>query len=315
MSTSSSASLGSLRIQAQQRSDMENNPAVSVTEWNQYISQSYKELYDLLVAAYGNDYFSATTYQFTTNGSALYPLPDGSPTFLNSAGTTAVKFYKLLGVDLFVSGSPSGWISLLNFEFIERNKGTFPNVAATSYAGYTNLKYRLNGSNLQLKPLQSSGQLVQLWYVPAPTSLTFLLPCGLTVGSTTITLLDTTGLSVGMKVYGSGIVAGTTISSLTATTVVLLNASQTTDPTGMLYFWSDGALVEGVSGWEEFIVIDAAIKAQIKQENDFSGLAGQKQGIVQRIEAMSEGRDAGQAQHVSDVLSINSSGQGYGDLW
>ena len=42
MSTSSQASLGALRLQAQQRADMENNPAISTAEWNQYISQSYK---------------------------------------------------------------------------------------------------------------------------------------------------------------------------------------------------------------------------------------------------------------------------------
>lgn len=100
MSTSSQASLGALRLQAQQRTGMENNNAITTSEWNQYASQSYKELYDLLISAYGNDYYVATQYQFNVTSNQQYPLPNGTPTYRNVNGTTAQKFYKLLGVDL-----------------------------------------------------------------------------------------------------------------------------------------------------------------------------------------------------------------------
>src|SRR5437868_757552 len=106
MSLSSSVSLGAMRIQAQQRADLENSGAISTPEWNQYLSQSYKELYDLLVAAYGNDYYVAAPYALTITGEQFYDLPS--------------NFYKLLGVDLQYSAAPTGWITLKRFEFIER---------------------------------------------------------------------------------------------------------------------------------------------------------------------------------------------------
>jgi hypothetical protein len=69
--------------------------------------------------------------------------------------------------------------------------------------------------------------------------------------------------------------------------------------------WSDATLIEGIAGWEEFVILDAAIKAQGKQENDTSELQLARQAMVERIHAMAEARDAGQAFHVSDALGAN----------
>lgn len=310
MSTSSNVSLGSLRLQSQQRSDMENNEAISTSEWNGYLSQSYKELFDLLVAAYGNDYHVATTYQFQVGSTSFVALPDGTPSFTNSSGGQAQKFYKLLGVDLQYSASPNGWVTLRRFEFIERNKYAYPNTAV-NWSGYTNLRYRLEGNNLYFIPLPMTGQTARIWYIPAPTSLQFTLPCTTTLNATLVGLTDTTGLATGMNVYGSGIPDNTILSSVGSTSVIVSNSVSATQSSAILSFWSDSTTLDGISGWEEYIVIDAAIKAQIKQENDWQGLAAQKLAMSARIESMAVGRDAGQAQHVSDALGANS-WSGYG---
>src|SRR4051812_34494215 len=42
------ASLGEIRLQAQQRADRVNSTFVTKVEWNDYVNQSYHELYDLL---------------------------------------------------------------------------------------------------------------------------------------------------------------------------------------------------------------------------------------------------------------------------
>lgn len=304
MSTSSYASLGSLRLQAQQRADLVNNPAVSTPEWNNYISQSAKELYDLLVAAYGNDYYVATSYQFSLTSAQFYPLPDGTSSFTNSLGSQAAEFYKLLGVDLQYSASPNGWVSLRRLEFIERNKYSNPNTAV-NWNVYSNLRYRLEGNAMEFVPVPMAGQLARIWYIPAPTSLQFNLPCGSTLNTSTLTLTDTTGLQPGMNTYGTGIPSGTIINSVGSTSIIVSNSISATLTSNILSFWSDSTSVAGIAGWEEYIVIDAAIKAQIKQESDFSGLVGQKAAMQMRIEAMAEGRDAGQAQHVSDVMAMN----------
>lgn len=318
MSTSSQATLGAIRVQSQQRADLENNNSVSTPEWNQYISQSYKELFDILVGVYGNDYHVATTYQFSLNGSQLYNLPDGTPTFQNTDGTTAQKFYKMLGVDLQYSAAPGGYVSLRRFEFLERNKYAYPN-SAINFNGYSNLRYRIEGDKLMFIPAPMGGQIAQLWYIPAPTSLQYMLPCTTTAGTSVLTLnnADTTGLAVGMNAFSSAplnvVPANVTILSISSTTVTVSSTVTATQSSAIFSFWSDSARFDGISGWEEYVVIDAAIKAQIKQEEDFQGLLMQKQSMALRIEAMAEGRDAGQAQHVTDALSINSYGlDGYG---
>lgn len=311
MSTSSDASLGAIRLQAQQRADLENNPAVSIPEWNQYISQSFKELYDLLIGAYGNDYYVATTYPFTLGSSQFVPLPDGTSTYTNSNGGVAQKFYKLLGVDLQYSASPSGYVSLRRFEFLERNKYAYPNVAV-NWNGYTNLRYRLEGDNLYFIPVPMSGQSGRAWYIPAPTALQFQLAGNTNLQSGTITgLFSTVGLTAGMSVSGTGVPSGATISSVGLTTVLITASATASANSVILSFWSDATRMDGIAGWEEYIVVDAAMKAQIKQEGPFEPLLLQKNMMRERINSMAEGRDAGQAHHTTDALGANGNFDGF----
>lgn len=64
---------------------------------------------------------------------------------------------------------------------------------------------------------------------------------------------------------------------------------------------SDSDTLDGVNGYEEYVIIDAAIKMKIKEESDISELLAQKQAMKMRIEAMAAGRDAGMPEKVSDV--------------
>lgn len=64
---------------------------------------------------------------------------------------------------------------------------------------------------------------------------------------------------------------------------------------------SDTDTVDGVSGWQEYICLDAAIQALRKAELDTSVLLAQKQALIQRIESAAEGRDAGNPQVVCDT--------------
>lgn len=78
---------------------------------------------------------------------------------------------------------------------------------------------------------------------------------------------------------------------------------------------NDADVADGVSGWTEYIIVDAAIKAMQKEESDVSVLMAQKQALVARIEAAAENRDAGNPQVVSDTQSQNWSGGGDGYGW
>jgi hypothetical protein len=49
---------------------------------------------------------------------------------------------------------------------------------------------------------------------------------------------------------------------------------------------------DGINGWEEFVIVDAAIKCMVKQELGTQELEKQKKDLIRRIEAMAPNRDA-----------------------
>jgi len=67
----------------------------------------------------------------------------------------------------------------------------------------------------------------------------------------------------------------------------------------------------GISGWEEYVVVDVAIKMLQKEESDASALVAQKANLKKRIEQMSSERDAGIAETIVDVRSSDWSDWGY----
>ncbi len=75
--------------------------------------------------------------------------------------------------------------------------------------------------------------------------------------------------------------------------------------------------ITGVSGWIEYVIVDAAIKALQKEESDVSVLMAQKQALLLRIQDSAMNRDAGQADTISDIRQNGywGSGQGYNGSW
>jgi hypothetical protein len=71
------------------------------------------------------------------------------------------------------------------------------------------------------------------------------------------------------------------------------------------YLTSDSDTIDGRSGWEEWVVLDAATKLLAKEESDTSQLERQASRIWTRILTVAANRDAGQAKRITDV-SFNS---------
>jgi hypothetical protein len=77
----------------------------------------------------------------------------------------------------------------------------------------------------------------------------------------------------------------------------------------ILYLWyvprmttlsSESDVVDGVSGWTEYIINDCCIKALTKEESDAAVFLAQKQALIKRIESAAEHRDIGAPPTVSD---------------
>jgi hypothetical protein len=139
-------SLWNLRIRAKHKANMTNSNIVSDTELNLYINESIGELYDMLVKAYGNDYFLDGYSMNTAADQSDYPLPS--------------DFYKLAGIDITHSGEK---YSLLRFNFNERNVYTNTYVTRSGVPYY---RYRLIGGDLKLLPTPDSAYPLTIWYIP-----------------------------------------------------------------------------------------------------------------------------------------------------
>ncbi len=223
MATLPLMTLAEIRTACQQRADMVNSTFVSSAEWTSYINESLFELYDLLVQKYGDDYFvKASPTVITTDGT-------------NDRYALASDFLKLLGMDLLISGSgaTAQYISLRPFNFSERNNFLGRGIIQGSR---TNLRYRLNGTNVWFAPFPPAGLTIRPQYIPRLTPLS--------------------------------------------------GESDTSD---------------GFSGWLEYVIVDAAIKALMKEESDVSAFLIEKQGLIARIESAAENRDAGSPATVADV--------------
>lgn len=254
--------LGYIRYLSQLRSDKLNSQFLTTDEWNANINQSIYELYDILVTKYGDTFFMAPPYAFTTTGAGAYLLPNGQITLLNTLTNTpevAPRIYKLLGVDCGVAVGNNAWVTLPRFNWIDRNKFVYPQLTANAL-GVFNLSYCEMGDLLYFIPRPAAGQFIQLWYIPVMTQL----------------LQDT----------------------------------------DMLAF--------SISGWSELIIVDAAIKALLKEESyeQVAALQNIKNAILERIETTAANRDAGIPNTVSDTRTTTGfgdqggfSGNGFGAGW
>lgn len=97
-----SVTAGDIRTKAKRLADMENSSFVSDSEWLDYVSSAYAELYDILTTKFER-YNVSTSNISITSGTTLYNLPS--------------DFYKLVGAD-FQSGSD--YIPIQQFPFFNR---------------------------------------------------------------------------------------------------------------------------------------------------------------------------------------------------
>lgn len=131
---------------------MVNSTFISDTELTSYINYSVAELYDLLVGAYGSDYYVTSTTFSVTSGTDAYALP--------------TDFYKLRGVDIQINGGE--YLTLQPFNFNERNT---QNGVGWNFLLDPTFRYQIVGSNLKFTPIPVGTYTVKLWYIPTATKL------------------------------------------------------------------------------------------------------------------------------------------------
>jgi hypothetical protein len=327
--------LSELRTAARQRGDFIGDAFISDSELNSYLNESLYGLYDLLVSSWGADYF-VEEYEFTTTTAETYALPS--------------DFYKLLGVDLQVTTGADGWITILPFNITERNRNSVYGTAGVP-RWYNALRYRLRKNSLWLTPQPQSGQTLRLLYVPRmvpladPTTLTLAVGENMVDGQSII-FRDEDGVAIDTLTAGDdfevgsdaaataenlfdaisnaiGSVAGlatleaeyddnvTITFTLTADTYIEVQStsSDVTLSRETVYFPTE---TDGYSGWLEYVIVDAARKMKLKQEDDTSAFERELEMLRQRVIQMAPDRDAGSPATITDVRRGTAIGGGPG---
>tara|TARA_Y100000004_G_scaffold175097_1_gene214404 strand:+ start:1484 stop:2365 length:882 start_codon:yes stop_codon:yes gene_type:complete len=275
-------SLSTLRLLARQRADMENSQFVTDTEMRRYINRGYAELYDLIVtSANSEDYFLESSTVQLVSGTKTYSLPS--------------DFYKGRGVDLTVG---SDTIPLRRFNFTQRNVGSRYSVSRT-------MRYRFQGNVLAINPKPSTADTLTVWYIPTPKKFLEVTPSAVSRGSTTTwTVPSGHGFVADDTITGVNFLAtdynvDQTISSVTATTIVTdLDSSALSDPTS---YGSLETRLDFYAGWDEYVILCAAMDALIKEEADITAIMVSKDQVRQRILAVAEMRDLGEPVTVTDI--------------
>jgi len=278
-------SLSELRQLTRQRADNENSQFVTDTELTRYLNNSWGELYNLIIENFNEDYFT-TSHSFSlTSGTDSYSLPS--------------DFYKSRGVDLVVTSTES--VPLRRYNWAERTRNSVT-VRARDY------RYRIQKGSIIFTPLPSTNDSIKIFYIPDPRKLESVTPSGVTRGTTTTYTVSSHSFVADDVVNVSGFLADDynsqqTVQSVTSTTIVTdLNSSALSDPT---LIGTVESVFDFYSGWDEYVIIDSAIKILIKEEADVTALLLQKNQMRERIITESQNRDAGEPQTVTDVVSYH----------
>jgi hypothetical protein len=225
-------SLSTLRTRVQRAADIEGASArFPNSELNDYINESLAELYGLIRAAYGEDYYR-TVYTFTTSGNvATYNLPS--------------NFLALISVDVPLGGN----LVLTARPYMENERNLYKFFPFGAWTMNQPIWYRLTGA---VDSTGGTGSPQTISFIPTPT------------GNYTVNC------------------------NYVPTPVLLVGDSDTFD---------------GVAGWEEYAVIDAAMKCATKNQqwDLLQALEGRKAAVMARIEKMAPEHDGGQADRVQDV--------------
>jgi hypothetical protein len=85
---------------------------------------------------------------------------------------------------------------------------------------------------------------------------------------------------------------------------------RTSDVTGSYQLWDIPRFTRLVNAsdemsdvldFEDYVIVDAAIKMKTKEESDISALMAQKQMLIARINSMASNRDAGSPEKIADI--------------
>jgi hypothetical protein len=153
-----SVTLANLILWIRTEAGLTGSTAVTDTEIIALVNVAWPELYDMLVGAYGHDYYAKSGTFSTVAGQRAYALP--------TVGGVGTDIYKLLGVSLTVSGETFP-IDPVDFNHRDIGSGS-----SCWQSRLTRPGYRYHGSELWLVPPPDAVYTVTVHWLPCATTVT-----------------------------------------------------------------------------------------------------------------------------------------------
>lgn len=335
--TAGVTTLAAVKTLVRQRANMEDSQFVTDDELVAYIARSHQELYGILVQKFGADYFASST-TFTTDGTNdTFALPSDFFKLLGVDVLTSGRYVSLSRFNfaernrwsgVVAQGTANGagplmqyrekagrlWLTPLPTSGQTVRLWYVPRLTTLSNETTLTVTGAVAGNTLQFSnygPVTlmasgaSGGYQINIGASDAETALNiFLWMYSL--------LTATSGDAFNLRFPGRGLVGDVDYASgATSLTITHLTGyTPVFSGSATFAFEPTDTTIDGVNGWEEYIVVDAAIKCLQKEESDTTVLERQKAGLLARIEAEAANRDAGAPATVTDVTQ-----NGWNNWW
>ena len=280
------------------------------------INSSVAMVWDKLVEKFPENY----AYGYDGNPSGIgyiFPIQQGTYQY-----NLPFDFYKEKGVDLSLDASLQNWSTMRPYTLRDRNLFSYPLQTTLAYAGWQNMRWNINtrqpGQLPQISFLPKQGPLpgtVRLLYATAAPILCYPLPAA-RANSTAyaanaliyVPVTLETGLTVN-QVY-CAINGGTSASSAPSFPVpgVVEDGNILWAYQGPQSLFT--ATLDGINGYEDLVILDAAIKTGVKEETDVSAMMAQKAEWMERIDYAAANRNSGDPMPISGGFGL-SEGGGY----
>lgn len=144
---------GAMKLRARRYADMENSQFIEDDELSDYMASSICDLYDQLVAAYGEDYYKKSATFTTVANQNIYTFASIFP---------SDDFYKLIGI-YRVNPNVTPEQNLGQLQRWERaDRFYVSNSLSAQYPAY-----RLENQQINLLPVPAAGMTIRIDYVPA----------------------------------------------------------------------------------------------------------------------------------------------------
>jgi hypothetical protein len=289
--------LSELRTEVRRRSDMENSEFIKDAELTNYINQSYVELYDILISRF-EDYYVTDFSDKTINVSTV-------------VGTGSLVTVTTTGNHNLISGlqvSMSGWTG---------TSGTFDGTVTITRTSATTFTYVSDGVGTATGGTATPTNTLVInntqYRLALPSDFYKMRGIDRSIGGTgsndwinvkkfnfqernrrtrSIVYNIKGQVSITYRIFGNNLE---------------LRSEDACD--GIYRMWYipryvpmvlDTDSPQGIMDFEEYIIVDSAIKCAQKEESDTSVLERQKAFLLERIKTMAANRDVGESERVAD---------------